>query len=63
MSSQRTYWIDNADDARWYHSQPERADLDHPGVVAETDEPLTGEWLAAWDASRAELAAIAGGVR
>ena len=58
--NQRTYWINNADDARWYFSQPERADVDHPGELpGNVIEPLSGEWAVAYERSLLNLRMIA----
>ena len=60
MSSQRTYWIDTPDDARWVFSQPERADVDHPGELPGASvEPLSGEWAVAYERSVLNLRMIA----
>ena len=48
-------WVDTADDARYVFSQPERADVDHPGVVASGDGELTGEWGVAYERSLIRL--------
>lgn len=47
--------LDTAADARYVFSQPERADVDHPGPVTSGDGPLTGEWAVAYERSLIRL--------
>lgn len=50
--SSRLDWVNTPDDARYVFSQPERADVDHPGELpGGTVEPLSGEWAVAYERS------------